>query len=268
MRLIRITLAWLCLALLPAVASAQIGVAGGDYRLGPGDVVRISVYGQPDLTTEAQITQQNRITFPLIGEVQIGGIEKSAAEQLIARRLGEGGFVIKPQVNVLVIGFKSQQISVLGQVNRPGKYPIEQASTLADLLSIAGGISPGGADVVTHITKDAQGKVVKRDIDLDQVLRNADMERNVPVVNGDIIYVPRARLFYIYGEVNRPGAYRLERDMTVMQALSVGGGLNPRGTERGIRINRHANGKVETLQAQLGDVLQENDVVFVRESLF
>jgi polysaccharide export outer membrane protein len=268
MRIFQLTLAWLCLALLPGLASAQAGVAGGDYRLGPGDVVRISVYGNPDLTTEAQITQQNRISFPLIGDVQIGGLEKSAAEQVIARRLGEGGFVIRPQVNVLVIGFKSQQISVLGQVNRPGKYPIEQASTLADLLSIAGGIAPSGADIVTHITKDAQGKTVKRDIDIDQVLRNAQMENNLPVSNGDIIYVGRARLFYIYGEVQRPGAFRLERDMTVMQALSVGGGLTVRGTERGIRINRHANGKVETLQVQLSDMLQENDVVFVRESLF
>jgi polysaccharide biosynthesis/export protein len=240
-----------------------------EYRLGPGDIVRITVYNNPDLTTEAQITQQGRITFPLIGEVQIGGTEKGQAEQLIARRLGEGGFVVKPQVNVLVLGFKSQQISVLGQVNRPGKYPIEQASTLADLLAMAGGISQTGADVITHITKDGDGKTTKRDIDINEALRRGEMEVNFPVGNGDIIFVPRAPLFYIYGEVQRPGAYRLEKEMTVMQALSVGGGLNLRGTERGIRINRHSNnGKVDTLETKMTDMVKENDVIFVKESLF
>ena len=258
---------WLVFSLTGVAASAQ--QTGSEYRLGPGDVVRITVYNNPDLTTEAQITQQGRITFPLIGEVEIGGIEKGQAEQIIARRLGEGGFVVKPQVNVLVMGFKSQQISVLGQVNRPGKYPIEQASTLADLLAIAGGVSQGGGDIVTHISKGPDGKPVKRDIDISQALKNAEMEKNFPVSNGDIIFVPRAPLFYIYGEVQRPGAYRLEKDMTVMQALSVGGGLNVRGTQRGIRINRHAdNGNVARLESKLSDVVQENDVIFVRESLF
>jgi len=267
-RAILLTLAWITLAFMPGLASAQ-GQVGAEYRLGPGDIVRITVYNNPDLTTEAQITQQGRITFPLIGEIQIGGIEKGQAEQIIARRLGEGGFVVKPQVNVLVLGFKSQQISVLGQVNRPGKYPIEQASTLADLLAIAGGVAQTGGDVITHITKGADGKTMKREIDINQALRNGEMEKNFPVSNGDIIYVPRAPLFYIYGEVQRPGAYRLEKDMTVMQALSVGGGLNVRGTERGIRVNRHVNGgKVETLQSTLTDPVKENDVIFVRESLF
>jgi len=260
-------LGWLSLCLIaPGAVSQQVG---SEYRLGPGDVVRITVYNNPDLTTEAQITQQGRITFPLIGEIQIGGIEKGQAEQIIARRLGEGGFVVKPQVNVLVLGFKSQQISVLGQVNRPGKYPIEQASTLADLLAIAGGIAQGGHDVITHISQGADGKTVKRDIDINQALRSGEMDKNFSVKNGDIIFVPRAPLFYIYGEVNRPGSYRLEKDMTVMQALSVGGGLNPRGTQRGIKINRHGEtGKVATIDGKMNDLVQENDVIYVRESLF
>jgi polysaccharide export outer membrane protein len=244
---------------------AQLGAV--EYRLGPGDIVRISVYNNPDLTTEAQITQEGRITFPLIGEVQIGGMDKGQAEQVLARRLGDGGFVVKPQVNVLVLGYKSQQISVLGQVNRPGKYPIEQASTLSDLLAIAGGIAQTGGDSIVLISKD--GKGTKREIDINEALRNGQMEKNFPVRNGDIIFVPRAPLFYIYGEVQRPGAYRLEKDMTVMQALSVGGGLNVRGTERGIRINRHSGeGKVTTLETRMNDLVKENDVIFVKESLF
>jgi polysaccharide export outer membrane protein len=252
--------------MVPGLSGAQVG---SEYRLGPGDVVRITVYNVPDLTTEAQITQQGRIIFPLIGEVQIGGMDKSEAEQIIARRLGAGGFVRRPQVNVLVLGFKSQQISVLGQVNRPGRYPIEQASTLADLLAIAGGVALGGGDTITLITRRADGKTLKRDIDINQALLRGEMDKNIPVANGDIIYVPRAPQFYIYGEVQRPGAFRLEKGMTVMQALSVGGGLTVRGTQRGIRVNRHGdNGKVETLEGELTDLVKENDVIFVSESWF
>jgi polysaccharide export outer membrane protein len=258
--------AWLSVWFIAPAAHAQNADA---YRLGPGDVIRITVYNNPDLTTEAQITQQGRITFPLIGEIQIGGMEKSQAEQIIARRLGEGGFVVKPQVNLLVLGYKSQQISVLGQVNRPGKFPIEQASTLADLLAMAGGISQTGADVITHIAKAPDGQTTKRDIDIHEALKNGEMDKNFPVSNGDIIFVPRAPLFYIYGEVQRPGAYRLEKEMTVMQALSVGGGLNLRGTERGIRINRQGSGgKVETFETKMTDLVKENDVIYVKESLF
>jgi polysaccharide export outer membrane protein len=266
-RFVLVSLAWLSTWFIPFAAHAQ--QAADAYQLGPGDVVRITVYNNPDLTTEAQITQQGRITFPLIGEVQIGGMGKGQVEQMIARRLGDGGFVVKPQVNVLVLGYKSQQISVLGQVNRPGKYPIEQVSTLADLLAMAGGISQAGGDIITYITKGADGKVAKRDIDIHEALKNGEMENNFPVTNGDIIFVPRAPLFYIYGEVQRPGTYRLEKGMTVMQALSVGGGLNVRGTERGIQINRHSSdGKVETIETKMTDPVRENDVIYVKESLF
>jgi polysaccharide biosynthesis/export protein len=263
---ILLVLTWLSLWFFSPVVVAQVG---NEYRLGPGDIVRITVYNNLDLTTEAQITQEGRITFPLIGQIQIGGMEKGQAEQIIARRLGDGGFVIKPQVNVLVLGYKSQQISVLGQVNRPGKYPIEQASALADLLAIAGGVAAAGGDTVVHISTGADGKSFKREIDLHQALRNGEMDKNFSVRNGDIIFVPRAPLFYIYGEVQRPGAYRLEKDMTVMQALSVGGGLNVRGTEKGIRINRHnGDGKVTTIETGMTDLVRENDVIFVKESLF
>ena len=145
----------------------------------------------------------------------------------------------------------------------------EQASTLADLLAIAGGVAQTGSDIVTHITTGADGKTAKRDIDINQALKNGEMEHNFPVANGDIIFVPRAPMFYIYGEVQRPGAYRLEKDMTVMQALSVGGGLSVRGTQRGIRINRNAeDGKLTTLESKINDPVRENDVIYVRESLF
>jgi polysaccharide export outer membrane protein len=137
-----------------------------------------------------------------------------------------------------------------------------------DLLALAGGISPDGGDVVTVIRK-RNGKVFKDQIDTAELMRGADMTGNSDVQAGDIIFVDRAPRFYIYGEVQRPGQLRLERQMTVLQALSAGGGLTLRGTERGLRVKRRdQDGKLQTIDVKGDDLLQPNDVVYVKESLF
>src|SRR5688572_3515639 len=229
---------------LPALAQGT-----AYFRLGPGDVVKITVYNNPDLTTEAQITHTGKITFPLVGEVELAGLDKGEAEARLAKLLTDGKFVVKPQVNVLVLQFRSQQVSVLGQVNKPGKIPLDTASTLTDLLALAGGVAPTGSDVVIVIAREKDGSTRKREVNLDAMILSGNMVENLAIANGDVIYVPRAQVFYIYGEVQKPGAYRLERNMTVMQALSVGGGLTVRGTERGVRLHRRdARGAVQTVE--------------------
>lgn len=259
-------LLWLALLWIALPAGAQ---KLAHYRLGPGDVVKITVYGHPDLTTEARVSPAGRITVPLVGAVEIAGLDTGEAEARIARLLGEGNFVLKPQVNLFVQQYRSQQVSVLGQVNKPGKVFLESPSQLTDLLALAGGIAPTGSDVVVVITKNQSGELHKREIDLNSMIISGDTSRDIPIANGDIIYVPRAQMFYIYGEVRRPGAYRLERNMTVMQSLSVGGGLTVRGTERGVRLyRRDQQGVVQSTEPKLTDTLQENDIVFVGESLF
>jgi len=162
----------------------------------------------------------------------------------------------------------SQQVSVLGQVNRAGRYPIEGHRTVLDVLALGGGISADGGDVVTLIRK-RKGQVTKDRVDTAELLRNADMTGDFDLQGGDIVFVERAPRFYIYGEVQRPGALRLERQMTVLQALSAGGGLTPRGTERGLRIKRRdAAGNLQTVDVKGDDLLQPDDVVYVKESLF
>jgi polysaccharide export outer membrane protein len=257
---------WFALLLLAVPAHSQ---GAGTFRLGPGDVVRINVYGHPDLTTEARITHDGKITFPLVGEVALAGLDTGDAETKLAKLLHDGRFVVKPQVNLLVQQYRSQQVSVLGQVNKPGKIALDSNSSLTDLLALAGGVAPTGSDIVVVIARQKDGSIRKREINLDTMMTSGEMAGNVAVANGDIIYVPRARMFYIYGEVQKPGAYRLERGMTVMQALSVGGGLTVRGTERGVRLHRRdPGGTVQTIEPKLADMIQENDVVFVGESLF
>src|SRR5262245_7393994 len=116
---------------------AQALADANEYRLGPGDTVKITVYDNKDLMTEADITQAGKINFPLIGEVTLGGLTKSDAERAIAQRLSNGGYIPKAHVNVLVTQYRSQQVSVLGEVNKPGMYPLSQQATVTDVLAMA-----------------------------------------------------------------------------------------------------------------------------------
>jgi polysaccharide export outer membrane protein len=164
---------------------------------------------------------------------------------------------------------KSSQVSILGQVAKPGRFPIEiVGSKVSEMIAAAGGVVPGGADIVT-LVGNRDGKPVKIDIDLPLVLQQGRADLDVPVENGDIIYVDRAPTFYMYGEVQRPGQLRLERGMTLMQALAQAGGLSPRGTERGIKVHRKdATGAVKILELKMNDPVERDDVIYVKESLF
>jgi len=240
-----------------------------EHTLGPGDVIRVSVYQNPDLALETRISEQGQISFPLIGTVALGGLSTPAAEQRIAKMLRDGGFVLKPQVNVSLVQVRSAQVSILGQVGKPGRYPIDQVnSKVSEMIAAAGGVVPGAADVVT-VVGTRNGKAVKFDIDLPAILQSGKSELDAVVANGDILYVDRAPMVYIYGEVQRPGAFRLERGMTVMQALAQGGGLTQRGTERGLRIHRRdANGALRVIEPKMNDMVERDDVLYVRESVF
>ncbi|WP_124705616.1 polysaccharide export protein EpsE [Sulfuriferula multivorans] len=239
-----------------------------DVPLGPGDVLKISVYGSPDLSLETRVSESGSITFPLIGEVAVGGLTPAAAEKLIASRLQTGGFLRKAQVNILVTQFQGQMVSVLGQVKQPGRYPIEGKRNLTDMLALAGGVDTQGADTVDLI-RTRNGKTTKTKINIVDMVRNGSLNQDYDLAGGDLIYVERAPVFYIYGEVQKPGTYRLEPGMTVLQALSAGGGLTQRGTERNVRIKRKMpDGKLESLKARLDDPVQPNDVVYIQESLF
>jgi polysaccharide biosynthesis/export protein len=237
--------------------------------LGVGDVVRITVYQNPDLTTEARVSENGQINFPLIGNVTIGGLSIAQAQARIEKMLRDGGFVLKPQVTMSTTQIKSSQISVLGQVAKPGRYPIEiVGSRVSEMIAAAGGVVPGGADVVT-LVGNRDGKPAKIDIDLPLVLQQGRADLDVAVENGDIVYVDRAPTFYMYGEVQRPGQLRLERGMTLMQALAQAGGLTPRGTERGIKVHRKdASGAVKILELKMNDPVERDDVIYVKESLF
>lgn len=236
--------------------------------LGPGDVLKIFVYGHPDLTTETKVSETGSITFPLLGEITVNGLTPSAAERKIVNLLESRDILRKPQVNIFTASLQSQMVSVLGNVRNQGRYPIEGKRSLTDILAMAGGVMPEGGEVVTLIRSDGN-KSVKEVIDVLEMVRSGDLTRNLNIRSDDLIYVERAPRFYIYGEVQRAGTYRLERNMTVIQALSVGGGLTQRGTERGLRIQRrNADGDIQMLTVNSSDFVEPDDVIYIKESLF
>lgn len=243
--------------------------APAEYRLGSGDVIRINVYQNPDLGLETRITEAGVVSYPLLGAVRLGGLSVTQAEKLIGDGLRSGNFVKQPQVTIVVTQVRGNQVSVLGMVNRAGRYPLEVADMrLSDVLAMAGGAAVNGADLVI-VSGTRDGRPFRLEVDLPTLFAEGGSAQDVLIQNGDVVWVDRQPLVYIYGEVQRPGPFRLERGMTVMQALASGGGLTLRGTEKGIRVHRKgADGKVQVLQPSLDDKLQDGDVVYVRESLF
>jgi polysaccharide export outer membrane protein len=255
--------------LLLGAAPAAAQTAPPEYRLGAGDVVRVLVFQNPDLSMETRITEAGIVSYPLLGNIRLGGLSVTAGEKLIADGLRNGNFVKQPQVTLVVLQVRGNQVSVLGQVNRPGRYPIEVADMrLSDMLATAGGAAPNGSDLVV-LTGTRDGKPYRLEVDLPTLFSAAGRDKDVLIANGDTLWVDRQPLVYIYGEVQRPGAMRLERDMTLLQVLANGGGLTLRGTERGVRVHRkEADGSVNVMTPTMTDKLREGDVVFVRESLF
>ncbi|MDH3460162.1 MAG: polysaccharide export protein EpsE [Burkholderiaceae bacterium] len=254
----------------PVVAQPSQGIAvAPDYRLGPGDVIRIMVFQNPDLSFDTQLSESGYVSYPLLGRIKIGGTAVSLAEKRIADGLRNGNFVKQPHVSIMVVQVRGNLVSVLGQVNRPGRFPIETLDMrLTDVLAIAGGIAAGGADKVVLVGSRG-GRQYRTEVDLPKLFEPGGRDKDLLVVNGDVIWVDRAPLAYIYGEVQRPGTVALRRSMTVMQALAASGGLNQRGTEKGLRVHRKdAEGKLQVLEPGLNDELLDDDVVFVRESLF
>ena len=244
-------IAVLVLMFLAAPGFAQTS----DSKLGIGDTVHITVFQQADLTSDARIGERGTVAMPLIGEVKIAGLSQADAAKLIASDLKKGKFLINPQVTVALTTLRSRQVSVLGQIAHPGRFPLDDSARLTDVIAAAGGIGPTGADTVTVIRNGEPQKV--------------ELTKNFALQNGDTVLVDRAPVFYVYGEVPRGGAYRLEPNMTVMQAIVAGGGITPRGSERRLKLRRTApDGKVTESDAKASDIVQADDVIFVKEALF
>lgn len=243
--------------------------ASQDYRLGAGDSIGVQVYQSPDLSVDARVSESGLISYPLVGTVQLGGLTISAAERKIADALKTGGFLKAPQVNIVLRQVRGSQVAVLGQVTKPGRYPLETTNTrVSDMLAAAGGVTPTGDDVLI-VSGERAGQPFRKVIDIPAIFLNAKSDEDILLAAGDSLYVDKAPVFYIYGEAQRPGPYRIEREMTVRQALAQGGGPTARGSQNRLLMHRRdVNGKVVEAVPKLSDLVRANDVIFVRESIF
>ena len=250
-----------------AAALAAAGAAAPSLTLRPGDDVALQVYGRPELALTTTVADDGTITVPLAGAVAVAGLTPVKAGQRVATAFRQGRFLVDPQVTLSLGGARGNQVSVLGAVRTPGRFAIEPRTTVLDMLAQAGGITEFGAAMVVLLRTDRNGKVMRHAIDLKGLSQG-----RVAVLalrGGDSLFVPPAEQFYILGEVRAPNMYRLEPGMTVVQAISRGGGITPRGTTSRIEIKRRqADGTFLTGSARLGDALQADDVIQIKERLF
>jgi polysaccharide biosynthesis/export protein len=238
-------------------ALAMPGLAQTIDKLGPGDTVHITVFQQPDMTTDSRVTEAGTIAVALVGSVKVDGLTTAEAAEAITEALKKGEFLKNPKVTVALTTVRSRQVSVLGLVVRPGLYPLEAASVkMPQIIAAAGGIAAGGSETVTVMRA---GKP----------LRVASLSKDFELQGGDTVYVDRAPVFYIYGEVVRAGTFTVTDGMNVMQAIAMGGGITPRGSESRIKLRRaNKEGKVLEYDVSPTERVYPNDVIYVRESIF
>ena len=248
------------LGLIGLILLARAGAAAPaeGYRIGPGDVLKITVYGHEDLTKVNVVAADGRMPFPLIGEVRAGGLSPTELEQRLRELLGKD-YLVNPQVTVSVQEYRSQKIFVLGDAEKPGTYPLTGRSTLLDVLSQAGGPGKGAGQqvVVVRFPKSeapvapgAAGSTTFR-VNLKKLLAG-DASENIALESGDTVYVPKQTSFFVLGEVKKPGAYAMEKETTALEAVTMAGGFTERAAPSVAKVLRkRADGNQETLALDL-----------------
>ncbi|MCB2191216.1 MAG: polysaccharide export protein [Deltaproteobacteria bacterium] len=260
-----------------------------DYKVSPMDVIGVTVFDEPDLSREnLRVSSQGRISLPLLGELKVEGLSPRKIEQLIQIRYRQEQILKHPQVSVQVNEFKGQRVLVLGAVNNPGGHTKEGNERLAEMLAKAGGIKfDADGDVAANKirilrTVEVPGKPKQRismEIDLDSLTRGDHPEYNMPMLNGDVIYVPEAARFFVTGEVKTPGYYKIkDRSISVVEAITMAGGLTRIAAGNRTKLVRYQDGKEVTIEVPVDDILdgdkskditvRPNDVIVVPQSYF
>lgn len=244
-----------------------------DDVTGEGDQLLITVFGQPDLTADVVVGESGVITLPLVGAVEVKGKTANEIAAIFARKLEQGQYIVNPKVSVKVVQQLSRTFSVLGEVLRPGRYPLQGQISILEALGLAGGVSQR-AEKSLHILRREPGKPNSElreyaSIKLELGGSKLPIELAEKVRPNDVLFVPQIKNFYVYGEVRRPGIYPMEEDLNVMRVLSIGGGVTERGSLRRISIHRKTeSGEVREIPAGITDSVMPGDVVFVNERIF
>jgi polysaccharide export outer membrane protein len=246
-----------------------------DYVVGPQDVLKITVFDEAQLTGMFRVDNDGAFQYPFIGRVTAAGRTLREIEGELTKRLAEG-YVKRPQVALEVDQYRSRSLFIVGEVRTPGKYPLTGQMTLIEALAQAGYTTPSaGSDVL--ILRSASADAAGRELTPEQATQTTRINltelqagrttSNIVLKEGDTIFVPKAEKFYVSGFVKAPGAYSFERGMTVLQALSLAGGVSEKGSNRRVRVQRVVNGQKKELDVKLTDLVQPNDTIIVRQRL-
>jgi len=268
------TLSYAILAVLfvPFVAGGQ---SAGDYVIGPQDVLSVSVLEQADLGGKYAVELDGSFTFPLIGRVHAGGMTIRNFEAELKTQLADG-FFRNPQVTVSIEQYRSQRVFVTGEVRNPGSYALTGDMTLIEALAKAGSTTQNASDevVVVRGGKGAEppvapdaGKDTVR-VNLNDLQSGAAGTHDLDLRDGDTIYVARAEQVYVFGQVKNPGSYPIKSDTTILQALSLAGGVTPNGALNRARVIRIVNGEKTEVRVKLTDTVEPGDTVTVPERFF
>ena len=263
-------------ALLLATASPAQSQSAGDYQIGPQDVLTIQVFDQADLGGKYTVETDGTFSFPLIGRVKAAGMTLRAFEVELKAKLADGYFR-NPQVTVAVEQYRSQRVFVMGEVRAPGPVALTGGMTLIEALSRAGSTQPtaSGDVAVVRAPQGAKGPLMPNQDSGTEVFRasiraleSGSLSQNIELRDGDTIFVPRAETAYVFGQVKNPGAYAIQKDTTVLQALSLAGGVTENGAMNRIKIVRIVDGMKVELKMKLTDIVKAGDTIIVPERYF
>jgi polysaccharide export outer membrane protein len=277
--------AWACVAVVvagqaPQAQPPQPGApAFTDYIVGPQDVLTINSFDQADLSGRFTVEADGTFTYPLIGRVKAGGLTLRQVETELKKRLKDEKYFVNPQLSVAVEQFKSQKVFIVGEVRNPGAYPLSGDMSLIEALARAGSTLPSasGDALIVHAapgqtipeapaTNGDPANMVRINL---RDLESGSLSQNAVLRDGDTIFVPRAQSVYVFGQVKNPGAYSLQQNkMTVLQALSLAGGVTENGSTNRIKIVRMVKGDKVEIKVKLGDIVQPGDTVIVPERYF
>ena len=246
-----------------------------DYVIGAQDVLQIAVFNQADLGGRYVVEADGTFSFPLIGRITAAGLTLREFEQALNKGLADGYFRV-PQVTVAVDQYRSQRIFVLGEVRQPGTYPLTGDMSLIEALASAGSTTPASSgEAVIVRSAEAHGPVLPGEDAGSEVIRvdlrafqSGAVSQNVTLRDGDTVFIPRAETIYVFGEVKNPGSYPIQRDTTVLQALSLAGGVTRFGALNRVRVVRLVENEQIEIRVKVTDVVQPGDTLIVPERFF
>jgi len=274
----RFALRLLFLAVVSTVSLTQLmAQSAANYTIGPRDVLTIQVFEQSDLGGKYTVEADGTFSFPLIGRIMAAGRTLRQFEEDLKKRLADGYFR-NPQVSVAVDQYRSQRIFVIGEVRTSGAVPLTGGMTLVEAIARAGSTLPSasGEVIVVRALQGAVGgpllpsqngaaAIFRASI---RELEAGSLKQNIDLQDGDTLYVPRAESVYVFGQVRNPGAYPIQKDTTVLQALSLAGGVTEHGAMNRITIVRVDKGQQKEIKAKLNDIVKPGDTIKVPERYF